>query len=76
MVKSLSIAFSQVIQSTEARKLLIASQKIADEHIQDFAKIMHKNLTITKNWFDIMIQNKWLEQTPLVPDRIEIAKGK
>ncbi|MGP4081529.1 DUF3231 family protein [Pseudalkalibacillus sp. R45] len=35
-----------------------------------------KNLTVTKKWFNIMVQNKWLEQPPLAPNRKEIAKEK
>lgn len=35
-----------------------------------------KNLAVTKKWFDIMMQNKWLEQPPLAPNRKEIAKEK
>lgn len=35
-----------------------------------------QNLLVTKNWFDIMIKNKWLEQPPLAPNRTEIAKQK
>jgi hypothetical protein len=34
-----------------------------------------KNLMVTKKWFNIMIQNKWLEQPPLAPNRKEISKG-
>lgn len=33
-----------------------------------------KNLLVTKKWFNIMVQNKWLEQPPLAPNRKEIAK--
>jgi Protein of unknown function (DUF3231) len=33
-----------------------------------------KNLRVTKKWFDLMVQNKWLEQPPLAPNRNEIAK--
>jgi hypothetical protein len=33
-----------------------------------------KNLMVTKKWFNIMVQNKWLEQPPLAPNRTEIAK--
>lgn len=33
-----------------------------------------KNLMVTKKWFNIMVQNKWLEQPPLAPNRKEIAK--
>ncbi|MDQ0970344.1 hypothetical protein QFZ31_000222 [Neobacillus niacini] len=35
-----------------------------------------KNLMITKKWFDLMVQNKWLEQPPLAPNREEIAQQK
>ena len=35
-----------------------------------------KNLMVTKKWFNIMVQNKWLEQPPLAPNRKEIAKEK
>ncbi|WP_164667371.1 DUF3231 family protein [Virgibacillus doumboii] len=35
-----------------------------------------RNLKVTKKWFNIMVQNKWLEQQPLVPNRNEIAKEK
>ena len=31
---------------------------------------------VTKKWFNIMVQNKWLEQPPLAPNRKEIAKKK
>ncbi|MDP4107137.1 MAG: DUF3231 family protein [Bacillota bacterium] len=33
-----------------------------------------KTLMITKEWFNIMVQKKWLEQPPLAPNRKEIAK--
>ncbi|MEK5444435.1 DUF3231 family protein [Fredinandcohnia sp. FSL W7-1320] len=35
-----------------------------------------QNLMLTKKWFNIMMQNKWLEQPPLAPNRKEIAKEK
>jgi hypothetical protein len=35
-----------------------------------------QNLMVTKNWFNIMVKNKWLEQPPLAPNRTEIAKRK
>jgi hypothetical protein len=36
-----------------------------------------QNVLITaKNWFDIMIRNKWLEHPLLAPDRIEIPEDK
>ncbi|MCQ6282883.1 DUF3231 family protein [Bacillus sp. EB600] len=33
-----------------------------------------KNLMVTKKWYNLMVQNKWLEQPPLAPNRNEIAK--
>lgn len=33
-----------------------------------------KNLMVTKKWYDLMVQNKWLEQPPLAPNRKEIAE--
>ena len=33
-----------------------------------------KNLMVTKKWYNLMVQNKWLEQPPLAPNRKEIAK--
>lgn len=33
-----------------------------------------KNLMLTKKWFSLMVENKWLEQPPLAPNRTEIAK--
>ena len=35
-----------------------------------------QNLMVPKKWFNIMVQNKWLEQPPLAPNRKEIAKEK
>jgi hypothetical protein len=32
-----------------------------------------KNLMVTKKWFNLMVQNKWLEQPPLAPNRNELA---
>ncbi|AGN70608.1 DUF3231 family protein [Paenibacillus caseinilyticus] len=34
-----------------------------------YEKIILKNLGVTKDWFDIMTENKWLEQPPLAPNR-------
>ncbi|MCU9613123.1 DUF3231 family protein [Caldibacillus lycopersici] len=33
-----------------------------------------KNIMITKKWFTLMVENKWLEQPPLAPNRNELAK--
>jgi hypothetical protein len=32
-----------------------------------------KNPMVTKKWFNIMAQNKWLEHPPLAPNKNEIA---
>ncbi|MCM3729984.1 DUF3231 family protein [Neobacillus cucumis] len=139
MAKTLAIAFSQVSQTKEVRKFLEHAEKIADQQIKDFSKIMQtdnlpvpkswetevttstnspfsdklmlyhigflfqaaqayhgaglasamrtdlvstyestilQNLMLTKKWFNLMVQNKWLEQPPLAPNRKEIAKEK
>lgn len=41
-----------------------------------YEKAILKALGITKNWFDIMVKNKWLEQPPLAPNRKELAQDK
>jgi hypothetical protein len=33
-----------------------------------------KNLVVTKKWYNLMVQNKWLEQPPLAPNRKEISE--
>ncbi len=42
--------------------------------VMTYEKIILKNLTVTKKWFNLMTKNKWLEQPPLAPDRNEIAR--
>ncbi|MGG3467379.1 DUF3231 family protein [Neobacillus pocheonensis] len=42
--------------------------------VAEYEKTILKNLMVTKKWFDLMVQNKWLEQPPLAPNRSEIAK--
>ncbi|UHA60645.1 DUF3231 family protein [Metabacillus litoralis] len=44
--------------------------------VLNYEKIILKNLMVTKDWFDLMTKNKWLEQPPLAPNRKEIAKDK
>ncbi|MCZ8518373.1 MULTISPECIES: DUF3231 family protein [Paenibacillus] len=41
-----------------------------------YEKIITKNLAVTKDWFDVMTENKWLEQPPLAPNRKNIANIK
>ncbi|KKK38236.1 hypothetical protein WQ57_09725 [Mesobacillus campisalis] len=44
--------------------------------VTTYESIILQNLMVTKNWFDIMVKNRWLEQPPLAPNRAEIAKQK
>ncbi|WP_394218862.1 DUF3231 family protein [Halobacillus trueperi] len=44
--------------------------------VTTYEKIILKNIMITKEWFNLMIKNNWLEQPPLAPNRKEIAKDK
>jgi hypothetical protein len=44
--------------------------------VTTYEGVILKNLRVTKKWFNIMVQNKWLEQPPLAPNREEIAKSK
>lgn len=53
----------------------LASSMRADL-VTTYESIILQNLKVTKNWFDIMVKNKWLEQPPLAPNREEIAKQK
>ncbi|RSK29163.1 DUF3231 family protein [Bacillus sp. HMF5848] len=51
MAKTLSIAFSQVAQTSEVRKFLSDSEKTADRQIKAFSKIMQAdNLPVPKSW--------------------------
>lgn len=42
--------------------------------ISTYEATILQNLLVTKDWFDIMVKNKWLEQPPLAPNRKEISK--
>lgn len=42
--------------------------------VTTYESIILKNISVTKKWFNLMVQNKWLEQPPLAPNRKEIAK--
>ncbi|MBP1947196.1 hypothetical protein J2Z82_000119 [Virgibacillus litoralis] len=44
--------------------------------VMTYEKIILKNLMVTKEWFNLMTKNKWLEQPPFAPDRKKIAKDK
>ncbi|WP_421377886.1 DUF3231 family protein [Bacillus salacetis] len=42
----------------------------------EYEKIILKNLSVTKKWFNIMVKYNWLEQPPLAPNRKKLAKEK
>lgn len=42
--------------------------------VTTYESVILKNLMVTKKWFNIMVENKWLEQPPLAPNRKELAK--
>ncbi|WP_010530319.1 DUF3231 family protein [Lentibacillus jeotgali] len=44
--------------------------------VTTYEKVILKNIMVTKEWFNLMTKNKWLEQPPLAPNRKEIAKDK
>ncbi|MBX0356848.1 DUF3231 family protein [Halobacillus sp. Nhm2S1] len=44
--------------------------------VATYEKIILKNIMITKEWFNLMTKNKWLEEPPLAPNRKEIARDK
>ncbi|WEG18954.1 DUF3231 family protein [Alkalihalophilus pseudofirmus] len=41
-----------------------------------YEKVILKNLIVTKEWFNLMTQYKWLEEPPLSPNRKNLAKDK
>ncbi|MEH7345757.1 DUF3231 family protein [Bacillus sp. JJ1532] len=44
--------------------------------VATYEKTILQNLMVIKKWFNIMVENNWLEQPPLAPNRQEIAKEK
>ncbi|UOR13672.1 DUF3231 family protein [Halobacillus amylolyticus] len=53
----------------------IASAMRADL-VLNYEKAVTKDLAVTKEWFNLMTKNKWLEQPPLAPNRKKISKNK
>ncbi|TMN22116.1 DUF3231 family protein [Lentibacillus cibarius] len=51
------------------------SSAMRTDLVLTYEKIILKNLTMVKEWFNIMSKNRWFEQPPLAPDRKKIAKG-
>ncbi len=41
-----------------------------------YKKIILKNIMVTKEWFNLMTEFKWLEEPPLAPNRKKLAQDK
>jgi hypothetical protein len=61
-------------QAAQAYHGLGLASAMRTDLVAAYESIILKNIMVTKKWFDIMVQNKWLEQPPLAPNRKEIAK--
>jgi hypothetical protein len=61
-------------QAAQAYHGLGLASAMRADLVTAYESIILKNLMVTKKWFNIMVQNKWLEQPPLAPNRKEIAK--
>ncbi|CDQ20215.1 hypothetical protein BN982_02538 [Halobacillus karajensis] len=65
-----------LLQSSQAYHGTGLASAMRVDLVATFEQIILKNLTVTKEWFNLMTKNKWLEQPPLAPNRKEIAKDK
>ncbi|GEL77298.1 DUF3231 family protein [Tenuibacillus multivorans] len=65
-----------LLQSSQAYHGSGLATAMRTDLVTTYEKIILKNLTITKEWFNLMTKNKWLEEPPLAPDRKGIAKDK
>jgi hypothetical protein len=61
-------------QAAQAYHGVGLASAIRTDLVTAYESVILKNLMVTKKWFNIMVQNKWLEQPPLAPNRKEIAK--
>lgn len=65
-----------LFQTAQAYQGVGLATAMRTDLVATYESIILKNLTVTKKWFNIMVQNKWLEQPPLAPNRKEIAREK
>ncbi|GAE28371.1 hypothetical protein JCM9140_4591 [Halalkalibacter wakoensis JCM 9140] len=65
-----------LLQSSQAYHGTGLSAAMRIDLVVAYEKIILKNLMVTKEWFNLMTKNKWLEQPPIAPNRKEIAKNK
>jgi hypothetical protein len=65
-----------LIQSAQAYHGAGLATAMRTDLVATYENTILQALMLTKKWFNIMVQNKWLEQPPLAPNRKEIAKEK
>jgi len=65
-----------LLQSSQAYHGTGLASAMRTDLVLTYEKIIMKNLLVTKEWFNIMTKNKWLEQPPLAPNRRKIAEDK
>jgi hypothetical protein len=65
-----------LIQASQAYHGAGLASAMRTDLVVAYEKIILKNLMVTKEWFNLMVKNKWLEQPPLAPNRKKIAKNK
>ncbi|MRG87606.1 DUF3231 family protein [Salinibacillus xinjiangensis] len=63
-----------LLQTSQAYHGTGLASAMRTDLLMNYEKIILQNLIITKEWFNLMTKNKWLEQPPLAPNRKEIAK--
>ncbi|MFD2043490.1 DUF3231 family protein [Ornithinibacillus salinisoli] len=65
-----------LLQSSQAYHGAGLASSMRTDLIVTYEQTILKNLMVTKEWFNLMTKNKWLEQPPLAPNRKDIAKDK
>lgn len=65
-----------LFQTAQAYQGVGLATAMRTDLVTTYEGIILKNLMVTKKWFDLMVENKWLEQPPLAPNRKEIAEDK
>ncbi len=65
-----------LLQSSQAYHGSGLASAMRVDLVTTYESIILKNLMITKEWFNLMTKNNWLEEPPLAPDRKKIAKDK
>lgn len=65
-----------LLQSSQAYHGAGLASAMRTDLVTTYEKIILKNLMITKEWFNLMTKNKWLEQPPLAPNRKDLARDK